>query len=83
MVQISGSQPLLEEQNPAIIAESATTGCSAKVNSVPEVPRLIVVMPGRIFPVPMAAIMLSPPPDATRVSRKYRASPRSPDEPCR
>lgn len=65
IVQISGSQPPVDEQNAAQPAFSSTTGKSAHANSVPDVPRLIVSTPGATLPVPMAAIMLSPPPAAT------------------
>ena len=35
---------------------------------VPLVPKLAVMTPGRVFPVPMAPIMLSPPPALTSTS---------------
>ena len=34
---------------------------------VPLVPKLAVITPSRVFPVPMAPIMLSPPPALTRI----------------
>jgi catechol 2,3-dioxygenase-like lactoylglutathione lyase family enzyme len=43
----------------------ADLGCSAKAYTVPDEPRLMVITPGAILPVPMAPIMLSPPPLAT------------------
>ncbi|MNC68933.1 hypothetical protein D3C75_1195770 [compost metagenome] len=62
MVQINGSQPPLEEQNVATAASALTFGCSAKAYTVPDEPRLMVIAPGLMLPVPMAPIMLSPPP---------------------
>ena len=49
-----------------VSAEAA--GFSAQAKIVPLVPRLTVTIAGRIFPVPMAAIMLSPPPALTNTS---------------
>ncbi len=69
IVQISGNQPPLEEQKAAQPAASSTTGWAAQVNSVPEVPRLMLSTPAATLPVPMAAIMLSPPPAAMRTPR--------------
>ena len=43
------------------------TGLSAQAKIVPLVPRLAVTTPGFVFPVPMAAIMLSPPPLLTTI----------------
>jgi hypothetical protein len=65
MVQISGSQPPVDEQNAAHAPSSSTIGRSAYANKVPEVPRLIASRPSATQPVPIAAIMLSPPPTAT------------------
>lgn len=67
MVQISGSQPPLEAQKVATSPWALTWGWSAWAARVPEVPRLRVIMPGAILPVPMAPSMLSPPPVATQV----------------
>ena len=61
-VQISGNQPPLLEQKQASAASGLTCGCGAKAYTVPDEPRLMVMSPGSILPVPIAAIMLSPPP---------------------
>ncbi|CVE87179.1 Uncharacterised protein [Serratia marcescens] len=68
MVQINGSHPLVLEQKPAIMSDSAVTGAADQANSVPEVPRLRVRVPASMLPEPMAAIMLSPPPVETRTA---------------
>jgi hypothetical protein len=75
IVQINGSQPPLDEQNAAQPPASSTTGCMACANSVPEVPRLMLSTPAATLPVPMAAIMLSPPPAETHT---FRGRPNSP-----
>ena len=41
---------------------------------MPDVPRLMVHTPGVTLPVPMAPIMLSPPPEETRTSLKPKAA---------
>ena len=68
MVHTRGSQPLVESQNAAISPPGSTTGASEYAYMVPEVPRLTVTFPGDVFPVPMAPIMLSPPPAETSTS---------------
>lgn len=65
MVQISGNQPPLDEQKVATEDCGLIRGSSANAYKVPEVPRLMVIAPGLILPVPIAPIMLSPPPLAT------------------
>src|SRR5690606_8978621 len=67
MVHSNGSQPPVELQKAAMLPAGSTTGVSEKANRVPDVPRLIVSLPRDTLPVPTAAIMLSPPPGATRM----------------
>ncbi len=62
MVQISGNQPPDDEQNVATDGCALTLPASAKAYTVPDEPRLMVIEPGAMLPVPMAPIMLSPPP---------------------
>ena len=67
IVHNSGNQPFVELQNAAMWPLGSITGLSENANTVPELPRLMVALPGVTFPVPIAAIILSPPPVDTGV----------------
>ena len=81
IVQINGNQPPLDEQKVATDGCGLIRGWSAKAYNVPEVPRLMVIAPELIFPVPIAPIMLSPPPLDTMACgfkpRRFASSGRS------
>src|SRR5579859_1425634 len=65
MVQTRGSHPPEDEQKGATCPVGSDAGCVWKEYTVEEVPRLSVTLPSQTFPVPMAPIMLSPPPAET------------------
>ena len=65
IVQRSGKYPPEEEQNPEMPSAGSATEESVKPYKVPEVPMLIVSVPLFTAPVPIALIMLSPPPEET------------------
>ena len=67
IVHKSGSQPPVELQNPAIQPLGSMIGLLEYAYKVPEVPKLIVNFPLVTFPVPIAPIMLSPPPVDTGI----------------
>ena len=67
IVHRSGIQPPVDEQNAAIFPCGSITGWSEQAKMVPEVPRLTVTTPDDTLPVPMALIILSPPPIETGV----------------
>ena len=56
--------PVLSQKQDISPSESIN-GLSKIVYAVPLVPRLIVTIPGSIFPVPMAPYILSPEPEST------------------
>src|ERR1700722_1703889 len=67
IVQTRGNQPPDEEQNGATLPVGSLGALSLNEYTVDEVPRLNVTLPSRTFPVPIAPIMLSPPPEETTV----------------
>ena len=67
IVHNNGSQSPVDEQNAATAPCRSIIGLSALANNVPDVPRLIVIRPVLTLPVPIAAIILSPPPLATGI----------------
>src|ERR1051326_8856417 len=64
-VHTSGSQAPVESQKAAASPRGSTPGSARYANAVPDVPRLTTTGPSHTAPVPIAAIMLSPPPALT------------------
>ena len=67
IVHRRGSHVSWDEQNDASLFSLSWKGCEAEAKSVPDVPRLMVTRPSETAPVPIALIILSPPPEATAV----------------